>query len=125
MLPTFALLFVMTGNPTCGFGTDACEVQEPAEHRLCQKFTREWKYYKRAYYGHYDRQPYDYRFQFDYASAAGPSRSYWPIPPLAPGAAACWNEAEYQASRSPRVTIAAGRSSDARAAAATSWKLRK
>lgn len=127
MLPALAVLLALSVDPTCGCCTAASEAmaQEPTEHKFCQKFTREWKYYKRVYYGHYDRQPFDYRFQFDYISAAGPSRSYWPIPPLASGGAACFNEVEYEARRSPRVTIAAGGSSDARAAAATSLKLRK
>jgi hypothetical protein len=63
-------------------------------------------YHKRLYYGHFDRHPFDYRFQFDYPWHAGPSQPHWPIPrtPIGP-----WHDVEFQAQRtsSPRVTIAA------------------
>ena len=64
-------------------------------------------YHKRLYYGHFDRHPFDYRFQFDYPWHAGPSQSNWPIPPLParPDHGTTWSFRRQRPS-SPRVTIA-------------------
>lgn len=120
MFSALAVLLLVSVNPP-----ESCcaSAQEPSGDRLCHKYMWEAQYYKRVYYGHYDRQPFDYRFQFDYPSAAGPSQAYWPIPPLAAGGAAPWNEVDYEARHCPRVNIAARPAESS--SLGTSLKLRK
>ena len=129
MLPAIALLLVVSAHPSEGCCASISSWSETAtaesENPCWYKCKRECDYYNRVYYGHYDRQPFDYRFQFDYPSAAGPSQAYWPIPPLAPGSVAAWNEIEQQARRSPRVNIAARPLDRGADSPGTSWKLRK
>src|SRR5688572_6966447 len=88
---------------------DCCATVEHGSDEFCvsDACRRHIGYHKRLYYGHFDRHPFDYRFQFDYPWHAGPSQSNWPIPPLPP-VTGPWHDVEFQAQRpsSPRVTIA-------------------
>ena len=128
MLPAVVLLLAVSANPPdgCCDSIDSWSEAAAARENPCwYKIKRECDYFRRVYYGHYDRQPFDYRFQFDYPSAAGPSRAYWPIPPLSPGDSGCWNEVEDEAKQSPRVSIATRPAGSAAATVGISLKLRK
>ena len=97
-------LVLLAANPTSGCcvstGATACEVASGGT--VAGKLHRHAHYYKRMYYGHFDRHPFDYRFQFDYPWHAGPSQAQWPIPPQPAGAL---YPHSLGAAQSPRVSL--------------------
>ena len=103
----YCLLFA--GSPSSGCA-DRVSASEPCDG-LCGKLQRHVDYHRRLYYGHYDRHPFDYRFQFDYPWCAGPSQPHWPIAPPGPVYPA-GPEVEYEGRRpdkSPRTAVKIGR----------------
>jgi hypothetical protein len=106
MSSALIVVLFLSAQPATGC---AATVESCSEHRLC-KLKADAHYYKRLYYGHYDRHPFDYRFQFDYPWQAGPSQEQWPIVPLPAADIGAWENIEFEAQRpgpSRRVSIAA------------------
>jgi hypothetical protein len=101
-------ILLLSAHPSSG----CCSGVESSQslHGLREKWDCHAGYYKRLYYGHFDRHPFDYRFQFDYPWHAGPSQPHWPIPPLSAAELAPWEETvPWTGQRaSPRVSIAPG-----------------
>jgi hypothetical protein len=85
-MSTLLITLLLAANPSGG----CCTVEQ--RDTLCGTCHLHAFYYKRLYYGHYDRHPFDYRFQFDYPWHAGPSQPRWPIPPLPAAPAELWQD---------------------------------
>jgi hypothetical protein len=71
---------LITGSP--GHGYSYCDAIDNEPQTL--GIGRHLEYHRRLYYGYYQRQPYDYRRQFDYTWQTGSAQLSWPIPPLRP-----------------------------------------
>lgn len=123
MSTALVAILLLAAQPSGGCCTSIGEA--PGGFRVGDTLQRHVGYHQRLYYGHYDRHPFDYRFQFDYPWQAGPSQADWPIRPLPPQVGA-WHDVEFHAQRpaSPRVTIAKKTAAPARPTAANRTTLK-
>jgi hypothetical protein len=108
MSSAFVAILLLAAQPSTG----CCASVDHGQGKmgLFAGVKRQVGYHKRLYYGHFDRHPFDYRFQFDVPWQAGPSQAHWPIAPLPAAAIGPWQAGEFEAPRtstpSPRVSIA-------------------
>ncbi len=89
MSTALVTILLMAANPSSGCGAGIDAPPESSSHG--EGWLSHLHYHKRLYRGHYDRHPFDYRFQFDYPWHAGPSQANWPIAPL-PAVDSTWYE---------------------------------